>query len=92
VGKLPTIGCLGSSTASAEHHRTAAFVHRLRELGWIEDRTVTIAYHWAEGRTGRFAEIAAEFVRLNADIIVAEGTAAVVATKQATSSFRSSSR
>ena len=59
----------------------------LRELGWIEDRTVTIAYHWAEGRTGRFAEIAAEFVRLNADIIVAEGTAAVVATKQATSSI-----
>ena len=62
-------------------------MHRLRELGWIEDRTVTIAYHWAKGRTGRFAEIAAEFVRLNADIIVAEGTAAVVATKQATSSI-----
>ena len=53
---------------------TAAFVQRLRELGWIEGRTVAIEYRWAEGRNERFAEIAAEFVRLKVDVIVTSGT------------------
>ena len=56
--------------ASAWSPWTAAFVQRLRELGWIEGRTVAIEYRWAEGRTERFAEIAAEFVRLKVDVIV----------------------
>ena len=60
-------------------------MQRLRELGWIEGRTVAIEYRWAEGRSERFAEIAAEFVRLKVDVIVTAGTAAVVAAKQATS-------
>ena len=60
-------------------------MQRLRELGWIEGRTVAIEYRWAEGRSERFAEIAAEFVRLKVDVIVTSGTAAVVAAKQATS-------
>ena len=84
-GKLPTIGFLGTSTPSARSRWTAAFVQRLRELGWIEGRTVAIEYRWAEGRSERFAEIAAEFVRLKVDVIVTSGTAAVVAAKQATS-------
>ena len=63
----------------------AAFVQRLRELGWIEGRTVAIEYRWAEGRSERFAEIAAEFVRLKVDVIVTYGTPAVLAAKQATS-------
>ena len=46
-----------------------AFVERLRELGWIEGRTVAIEVRWAEGKSERFAEIAAEFVRLNVDVI-----------------------
>ena len=83
--KLPTIGYLGANTPSAESQRIAAFVQRLRELGWIEGRTVAIEYRWAEGRNERFAEIAAEFVRLKVDVIVTAGTAAVVAAKQATS-------
>jgi ABC-type uncharacterized transport system substrate-binding protein len=58
---------------------------RLRELGWIEGRTVAIEYRWAEGRTERAAEIAAEFVQRNVDVIVTSGTAFVVAAKQATS-------
>jgi putative ABC transport system substrate-binding protein len=62
----------------------AALVQRLRELGWIEGRTVAIEYRWAEGRTERYAEIAAEFVRLKVDVIVTGG-AAVPAVKQATS-------
>ena len=60
-------------------------MQRLRELGWIEGRTVAIEYRWAEGRSERFAEIAAEFVRLKVDVIVTGGTAAVLAAKQATS-------
>jgi putative ABC transport system substrate-binding protein len=60
-------------------------VQRLRELGWIEDRTIAIEVRWAEGRTERFGEIAAEFVRLKVDVIVTAGTASVIAAKQATS-------
>ena len=40
-------------------HLTAAFVQRLRELGWIEGRNVAIEYRWGEGRTERFAELQA---------------------------------
>ena len=60
-------------------------VQRLHELGWIEGRTVAIEYRWAEGRTERFDEIAAEFVRRKVDVIVTSATAAIVAAKQATS-------
>ena len=83
--KLPTIGLWGPSTLSAASQRVARFVQRLRELGWIEGRTVAIEYRWAEGRNERAAEIAAEFVRLKVDVIVAQGTPSVIAAKQATS-------
>ena len=83
AGKLPTIGFLGSD-ASAWSPYTAAFVQRLRELGWIEDRTIAIQYRWSEGRAARNAEIAAEFVRLKVDVIVTNAFAAS-AVKQATS-------
>jgi putative ABC transport system substrate-binding protein len=84
-GKLPTIGFLGQSTRSAGSEWVAAFMQRLRELGWIEGRTVAIEYRWAEGRDERLAEIAAEFVRLKVDIIVTSGTSQVLVAKQATS-------
>ena len=83
--KLPAIGFLGASTPAAWNQWTAAFVGRLRELGWIEGRTVAIEYRWAEGRSERFTEIAAEFVQLNVDVIVTAGVASVIAAKQATS-------
>jgi putative tryptophan/tyrosine transport system substrate-binding protein len=83
--KLPTVGFLGAGTASAMSQWTAAFVQRLHELGWVEDRTIAIHYRWAEGRTERLAEIAAEFVRLKVDVIVTNSAAPVVAAKQATS-------
>jgi putative ABC transport system substrate-binding protein len=85
-GKLPTIGFLGTTTPSAQSQWTAAFVQRLRELGWIEGRTVAIEIRWAEGRSERYTEIAAELVRLKVDIIVTAG-AAVLAAKQATSAI-----
>jgi putative ABC transport system substrate-binding protein len=84
-GKLPTIGFLGQSTRSAGSEWVAAFVQRLRELGWNEGRTIAIEYRWAEGREERFAEFAAELVRLKVDVIVTSGTPAVMASKQATS-------
>jgi putative ABC transport system substrate-binding protein len=83
--KLPTIGVMGSGTAAAQSQWTAAFMQRLRELGWSEDRNVAIEYRWAEGRTERFAEISAEFVRLKVDVIVTHNTPPTLAAKQATS-------
>jgi len=83
-GKLPTIGFLGAATASARTQWVAAFVQRLRELGWSEGRTVAIEYRWAEARSERFAEIAAEFVRLKVDVIVTYSTPATIAAKEAT--------
>ena len=82
--KLPTIGFLGASTPAGWSQWVPAFERRLRELGWIEGRTVAIEYRWAEGRSERYAEIAAEFVRLKVDVIVTVGSA-VSAAKQATS-------
>jgi ABC-type uncharacterized transport system substrate-binding protein len=84
-GKLPTIGFLGQSTRSGASEWVAAFVQRLRELGWTEGRTITIEYRWAEGREERYAELAAEFVRRKVDIIVTSGTPAVMASKRVTS-------
>ncbi len=84
-GKLPTIGFLVAGTPSSHGPWVAGFVQRLRELGWIEGRTIAIEYRWAEGRSDRAAEIAAEFVRRNVDVIVTSATAVIVAAMQATS-------
>jgi putative ABC transport system substrate-binding protein len=48
LAKLPTIGFLGASTPLFESQRVTAFVQRLRELGWIEGRTIAIEYRWSE--------------------------------------------
>jgi putative tryptophan/tyrosine transport system substrate-binding protein len=85
ASKLPTIGFLGADP-SAFSPWTNAFVARLRELGWIENRTVAIEYRWSEGRTERYAEIAAEFVRAKVDVIVTVGSA-VPSVRQATATI-----
>ena len=84
-GKLPVIGYLGPTTASALSQRLAAFVQRLHELGWYEGRTVVIEYRWAEGRDDRYAELAAEFVGQKVAVIVTGGAAPALAAKRATS-------
>jgi putative ABC transport system substrate-binding protein len=84
TAKLPTIGLLAASTPSTDGHRIAAFSQRLRELGWTEGRNIAFEYRWAEGRSARFAELAAELVRLKVDVIVTWGTP-IYAAKQATS-------
>jgi putative tryptophan/tyrosine transport system substrate-binding protein len=86
-GRTPIIGYLGTTNASAQAQRVSAFVQRLRQLGWTEGQTVAIEYRWAEGRYERFAEFAAEFVRLRVDVIVTAATAPVLAAKQATSAI-----
>jgi putative ABC transport system substrate-binding protein len=80
--KLPVIGFLGADPVGFRPW-TTAFVARLRELGWIDGRTVSIEYRWSEGRTERYAEIAEEFVRLNVNVIATVGSA-VPSVKQAT--------
>jgi putative ABC transport system substrate-binding protein len=85
AAKILTIGYLGPTTLAVESQRVAAFVQRLRELGWSEGRNLAIEYRWAEGRSERFSEIAAEFVRLKVDVIVTYATPPVIAAKQATS-------
>jgi putative tryptophan/tyrosine transport system substrate-binding protein len=87
TAKLPTIGVLGSATPSTQAPRFAAFVQRLRELGWIENRTVAIEYRWAEWRSERYSEIAAEFVRLKVDVMVTSGTPLAMTLKQATAAI-----
>jgi putative tryptophan/tyrosine transport system substrate-binding protein len=85
--KKPIVGFLGASTPAAAEQWVAAFTQRLRELGYIDGRTVAIEYRWAEGRNERMAEIAAEFVRAKADVIVAQGTQAALAAKNATAAI-----
>jgi putative tryptophan/tyrosine transport system substrate-binding protein len=82
AGKLPTIGFLGAD-ATAFAPWTAAFVARLGELGWIEGKTVAIEYRWSQGRSERYAEIAAEFVSRKVDVIVTVGSAVPIV-RQAT--------
>jgi putative tryptophan/tyrosine transport system substrate-binding protein len=83
AAKRPIVGFLGDSTSVAENERAAAFARRLHDLGWIEGRTIAIEYPWADARSDRLAEIAAEFSRLKVDIIVTGGTPATIAAKQA---------
>jgi putative ABC transport system substrate-binding protein len=74
TSKLPTIGILGVNS-SVWGPWTAAFVRRLRELSWIEGRTITFEYRWDEGHPERVKENAAELVQQHVDVIVTRGTA-----------------
>jgi putative tryptophan/tyrosine transport system substrate-binding protein len=86
-GKPPTIGYLGGTSQSAESQWRHALAQRLNELGWIEGRNIAIEYRWAEGRSERAAEIAAEYVRLKVDLIVTAGTPLIIAAKRATATI-----
>src|SRR3954453_15241892 len=86
AGKPKTIGFLIPGTPAFYERRVAATVQRLSELGWVEGRTVTIEYRWAE--TQQFDAIAAEFVRLNVDcIFISGGTPPALAAKKASSAI-----
>jgi putative tryptophan/tyrosine transport system substrate-binding protein len=81
----PLIGFFSPNSPFIARPWTAAFVDRLSELGWIEDRTVAIVYRWGEGRTEHAANIVAELVGLQVDVIVTHGAPSIAAAKEATS-------
>ncbi len=85
AAKSKVIGLLGSGTTASHGELVARFVERLRELGWTEGRDLIIEYRWAEGRQERAADIAAEFVRLDVDVIFVTGGPGVFLAKKATS-------
>ena len=82
--KVPRIGYLGTASASANLVRIEAFRQGLRELGYVEGKSIVIEYRWAEGKLDRIPALAAELVRLKVDIIVASGTTSTRAAKEAT--------
>jgi ABC-type uncharacterized transport system substrate-binding protein len=83
-GKVPRIGFLGLSSTSSDSIRIEAFRQGLRELGYVEGKSIIIEYRYAEGRLDRLPKLANELVRLNVDIIVARSAPAVTAAKNAT--------
>ena len=58
--KAATIGLLGTGSAPAQSQWTAAFVQRMRELGWVEGRNLAIEYRWADGRYERLPALMAD--------------------------------
>ncbi|MFL6798853.1 MAG: ABC transporter substrate-binding protein [Xanthobacteraceae bacterium] len=87
VGKLPTIGVLNAAAPSVASHWFAAFVQTLRELGWMDNQNILFEVRWANGRTDRLGEIAAELVQLKVDLIFTWATQPALVAKQATSSI-----
>jgi putative ABC transport system substrate-binding protein len=83
-GKMPQIGYLGVSSPSLEPHYVEAFREKLRDLGHVEGKNVTIEYRWAEGQDDRLPNLASELVHLSPDVIVTTGTPGAVAAMQAT--------
>src|SRR3954465_5298449 len=82
---MGTGGFLGPTTASVATKRISAFVARLGNLGWTEDKNLRINYRWADGHSEKFKPLAQELVRLNVHVIVTWGTETAIAVKQATS-------
>ena len=71
--KVPQIGYLSVSDAASESFRSEPIRQALRELGYIAGQNITIEYRYSEGKPERAAELAAELVRLQVDVIVAAG-------------------
>jgi putative ABC transport system substrate-binding protein len=84
TGKVPRIGFLSAASASSQVFRLVAFRDGLRELGYVEGRTITIEYRYVEGKRDRLRELAAELVRLEVGIILTGGPQATRAAKEAT--------
>jgi putative tryptophan/tyrosine transport system substrate-binding protein len=87
TGKLYSIGFFTAGSPGAGTPGLPAFVEGLRQLGWIEGRTIAIKGLYAENRPDRLAELAAELIHLNVDVIVAAGTLAPLAAKHATATI-----
>ena len=87
TGKYFRIGFLDASTASGSAVLVEAFRQELSKLGWMEGKNITIEYRFAEQKAERQLELAADLVRLKADLIVVSGTPAALAAKRATTTI-----
>jgi putative ABC transport system substrate-binding protein len=83
-GKIYRIGYLSTPSAAAVRNALDAFLAKLRDLGWIDGRTIAIEYRWAEGDVDRLPGLAAELVGRKVDLIVAPAASAAMAAKNAT--------
>src|SRR5215475_7349223 len=81
--KIPWIGYL----AGAGSGPAPAFIQGLSDLGYAEGKNISIVYRTAESRPERYADLAAELVRLKVEVIVADVTGVALALKKATSSI-----
>jgi putative ABC transport system substrate-binding protein len=81
--KIPWIGYLAGSGSGP----SPAFVQGLRDLGYVEGKNIAFAFRTVEGKRERYSDLAAELVRLNVDIIIADGSAPTLALKKATSTI-----
>jgi putative tryptophan/tyrosine transport system substrate-binding protein len=85
--KVPRIGFLGAASATSQASRLDAFRQGLRDLGYVEGKSIIIEYRDAEGKFERLPKLAAELVGLKVDIIVTQGSPAVEAAKKTTSTI-----
>jgi putative ABC transport system substrate-binding protein len=82
--KIPRVGYLAAESGSSPPQ---AFVQALRDLGYFEGKNIAFEYRTTEGKTARRPDLVADLVRLNVDIIVADGSAASIAAKKATNTI-----
>jgi putative ABC transport system substrate-binding protein len=82
--KIARIGYLSVLSSISDATRLEAFRQGLRELGYVDGKSLTIEPRYAEGKLDRLPDLAEELVRLNVDIIVAGGSTAIRATQNAT--------
>src|SRR5262249_47222509 len=87
TGKVFRIGYLDNSTASGSAGLLEVFWQEMRKLGWIEGKNITIEYRFGEQKLERLPELAAELVRLKADLIVVTSTRPALSAKKATSTI-----
>jgi len=85
--KVPRIGFLTTTSASSQALRLEAFRQGLKDLGYTEGQTITIEYRFAEGKSDRISNLAAELVRLKVDVIVTGGPSSTGAAKEATATI-----
>jgi putative ABC transport system substrate-binding protein len=84
---VPRLGLLMPGSASGYAPRLEAFRHGLRDLGYVEGRTITLAYRFAEGQADRLPALAEELVRLPVDVLVVDGTIAIRPAQHATTTI-----
>ena len=84
VRKTPRLCFLTFDPGTTQANRFAPFFQRLRDLGYVDGQTITIDYLSADGRSERFPDLAADCLRLKADIVVVTTTPAAQAAKNAT--------